>query len=166
MAERKGGIRISSPKHSCPLPRLRYHSTMIKTLPSQPRLPAPLSFGRCMLVLASCCALMSIGHAQPSPVARHGQLRVEGNRIVDRNGNPVVLQGMSFFWSQWMGKFYNTNVVRWLRDDWHCTVVRAAMAVEAGGYLANPEREKEKIKTVIQAAIDLGIYVIIDWHDH
>ena len=106
------------------------------------------------------------GAAQFSVVDEHGPLRVSGNRIVDKNGRPVVLRGMSFFWSQWMGKYYNTNVVQWLRDDWHCTVVRAAMAVEAGGYLTNPEREKEKIKTIVQAAIYAGIYVIIDWHDH
>jgi endoglucanase len=99
-------------------------------------------------------------------VQEHGQLRVQGNRVVDQHGRPVVLRGMSLFWSQWMGQYYSTNALRWLRDDWNCNVIRAAMAVEAGGYLTNPEREKEKIKTIIQAAIDLGIYVIIDWHDH
>lgn len=93
-------------------------------------------------------------------------LRVQGNKIVDAKGEPVVLRGMSLFWSQWMGQFYNSNAVRWLRDDWHCAVVRAAMAVEHGGYLEHPRREKEKIQAVVQAAIDGGIYVIIDWHDH
>jgi endoglucanase len=76
------------------------------------------------------------------------------------------LRGMSFFWSQWIGKYYNYDCVKWLRDDWRCTVVRAAMAVESGGYLTNPEIEKQKVIDVIEAAIDLGIYVIIDWHDH
>jgi endoglucanase len=116
-----------------------------------------------------CAALFlatSAVPAQTTPVERHGQLSVQGNRIVDQSGEPVVLRGMSLFWSQWMGRFYNTNLVHWLRDDWRCTVIRAALAVESGGYLTHPEREKDKIKTVIQAAIDLGIYVIIDWHDH
>ena len=101
-----------------------------------------------------------------SIVAKHGRLRVEGNRIVDKNGKPVALHGMSLFWSQWMGQYYNAQAVKWLRDDWGCTVVRAAMAVESGGYLSNPKREKQKVVNVIQAAIDLGIYVIVDWHDH
>ena len=104
--------------------------------------------------------------AQSTPVEQHGQLRVQGNRVVDKSGSFVALRGMSFFWSQWGGQYCNSNVVKWLRDDWHCTVVRVAMGVESGGYLTNPEREKEKVKTVVQAAIDLGIYVIIDWHDH
>jgi endoglucanase len=36
------------------------------------------------------------------------------------------------------------------------------MAAQA--YVKNPEAEKQKVQTVVQAAIDLGIYVIIDWH--
>jgi aryl-phospho-beta-D-glucosidase BglC (GH1 family) len=32
--------------------------------------------------------------------------------------------------------------------------------------LANPATEKAKVVTVIEACIDLGIYVIVDWHDH
>lgn len=99
-------------------------------------------------------------------VEKHGQLRVEGNKIVDKNGDPIALHGMSLFWSQWIGKYYNYDCIQWLRDDWKCTVIRASMAVESGGYLTNPETEKAKIMTVIDACIDLGIYVIIDWHDH
>jgi endoglucanase len=100
-----------------------------------------------------------------SIVARYGQLRVQGTKIVDKNGNPVSLHGMSFFWSQWMGRFYNYNCVKWLRDDFKCTVVRAALGVESGGYLQNPDLEMSKIKAVIDACINLGIYVIVDWHD-
>ena len=44
-----------------------------------------------------------------------------------------------------MAKYYNTDCLEWLRDDWKCTVVRAAMGVESGGYLTNPIVEKNKI---------------------
>ncbi|MBC7804844.1 MAG: glycoside hydrolase family 5 protein [Akkermansiaceae bacterium] len=101
-----------------------------------------------------------------SVVARHGKLRVQGNRIVDKNGKPVQLHGMSLFWSQWIGQYYNADAVNWLTNDWRCTVVRAALAVEPDGYLKNPAKEKQKIITVVDAAVDAGIYVIIDWHDH
>ncbi len=110
--------------------------------------------------------------AGPAPVAArpvggtfvelHGRLAVKGNRVVDEHGQSVVLRGMSLYWSQWKGQFYNPDAVKWLRDDWHCTVIRAAMAV--GAYAKDPETEKRKVQTVVQAAIDLGIYVIIDWH--
>ena len=101
-----------------------------------------------------------------SIVEKHGQLSVKGNKIVDKNGEPVQLKGMSLFWSQEIGKYYNYSAIKWLRDDWKCTIVRAAMAVESGGYLTNPELEKSKVDSAIQAALDLGLYVIIDWHDH
>ena len=121
----------------------------------------------CFACLMNSSPIMAQPKAkQPSIVERHGQLRVEGNRIVDRRGNPVVLRGMSLFWSQWMGKYYNREAVQWLRDDWHCTIIRAAMGVGSDGYLANPEKEQEKILDVVDAALDMGIYVIIDWHDH
>ena len=32
------------------------------------------------------------------------------------------------------------------------------MAVESGGYLTNKETELKKVKTVVDAAIDVGIY--------
>lgn len=99
-------------------------------------------------------------------VEKHGQLKVKGNYIVDKNDEPLQLNGMSFFWSQWMDKYYNYECVKWLRNDWNCKIVRAAMGIESGGYLENPEIEKKKVFTIIDAAIDLGIYVIVDWHDH
>ncbi len=99
-------------------------------------------------------------------VEKYGQLCVSGNRILDQNGDPLVLRGMSLFWSQWMGKYYNTDCIRWLYEDWKCTVVRAALGIEHEGYMENPELETKKIRTVIDACISLGIYVIVDWHDH
>jgi endoglucanase len=111
-------------------------------------------------------SLAQEGAAGGTPVQRHGPLSVKGNKIVDQHGRPVVLRGMSLFWSQWGGQYYNADCVRWLREDWQCTVVRAAVGVGSGGYLKNPEQELKKAETVIQAAIDLGIYVIVDWHAH
>jgi endoglucanase len=118
------------------------------------------------LLTAFLLALVSVPAFAETAVERHGQLRVEGNRIVDRNGEPVILRGMSLFWSQWQGKYYNPAAIRWLRDDWNVNVVRAAMAVHNDGYLKYPEREMKKVEAVIDAAIELGIYVIVDWHSH
>lgn len=101
-----------------------------------------------------------------TPVERHGALRVEGGRVVDQHGEPVVLRGMSLFWSQWGGQFYNADTVAWLKSDWNVTVVRAAVAVDNDGYLAHPEREMAKLEAVVDAAIAEGLYVIVDWHAH
>jgi endoglucanase len=100
-------------------------------------------------------------------VSSYGQLRVVGNKLCGSSGTPVALHGMSLFWSNWDTGFYNASVLRWLRDDWKATVVRAAMGIEPrGAYLSNAGAQKQKVTTVVDAAINLGLYVIIDWHDH
>ncbi|WP_324720329.1 glycoside hydrolase family 5 protein [Salinimicrobium sp. HB62] len=101
-----------------------------------------------------------------TPVALHGQLAIENGSLVNSSGKKVQLKGMSLFWSQWQPQFYNRETVENLVEGWNIQVVRAAMAIEHNGYLEHPEREKKKVKEVIEAAIDLGIYVIVDWHDH
>lgn len=101
-----------------------------------------------------------------SPVEKFGQLKIEGTKIVGQNGETVQLTGMSLFWSQWIGKYYNYECVKWLKDDWKCSIIRAAMAVNPKGYASNPKKQQKKIETVVDASIDLGIYVIIDFHEH
>ena len=100
----------------------------------------------------------------------HGLLQVNGNSIVDKNGDPVSFAGNSFFWSNdnWGGeRYYEPEVVSWLKKDWNTTIVRAAMGVEdPGGYLDNKTANKNRVKTIVDAAIDEGLYVIIDWHSH
>lgn len=118
------------------------------------------------LLLAALLLGVSAPAIGETPVERHGQLSVRGNQIVDKSGQPVVLRGMSLFWSQWQGQYYNEPAVRWLRDDWNVNVVRAAMGVHSGGYLTNPKAEQAKVEAVIDAAIKNGIYVIVDWHAH
>lgn len=112
-------------------------------------------------------ALIVLTTGSTQPVKKHGQLRVDGTRLVDMNGKPVVLRGVSFGWHNWWPRFYNAGTVKWLYDDWKCTVVRAAMGVEPDkGYIKDSAGSVAKIKAVVDGAIRAGIYVIIDWHSH
>ncbi len=78
-----------------------------------------------------------------------------------------MLCGVSFSWHNWWPRFYNAGAVKWLKDDWNCNVVRAAMGVEPDkGYIKGKDWSKEKLKSVVNAAIKENIYVIIDWHSH
>lgn len=101
-----------------------------------------------------------------SPVERHGALRVRDGILTDIHHCPVILRGVSLYWSQWAPAFYSPRTIRWLKRDWKIDVVRIAMGVEPNGYLQDPEREWAKVKRVIDAAIDCGLYVIVDWHAH
>jgi len=101
-------------------------------------------------------------------VKNHGQLSVSGTQLVDKNNNPIVLRGMSFGWHSMWPRFYNEKAVAWLKKDFNCNVVRAAMGIELGemSYMKEPQFSKEKIEAVIKGAIKSDIYVIIDWHSH
>ncbi|MEO6229277.1 MAG: glycoside hydrolase family 5 protein [Ferruginibacter sp.] len=104
---------------------------------------------------------------QAQPVNNHGQLKVSGINLVDQHNKPVVLNGVSFGWSCFHPRFYTAGTVEWLHKDWKCNVVRAALGVEPrGGYIQDSARSINLIKTIVEAAIKEGIYVIIDWHSH
>lgn len=96
-------------------------------------------------------------------------ISVKGNQILF-NGKPGSIAGPSLFWSNdgWGGeKYYNREVVSWVKQDWNAKVIRAAMGVgDFGGYISAPESNKAKVIEVIEAAIAEDIYVIIDWHSH
>lgn len=127
-------------------------------------------------LLSLSCSLCLVLAATPSatPIEMHGALSVSNGQVVDKNGVPPQLRGMSFYWSQAkVGKdFYNADVVGWLASDWNVNIVRAAMAIEGDwsvqekGYLSDPNGNKARVKAVVDAAIAKGIYVVIDWHDH
>ncbi|HET8850530.1 MAG TPA: glycoside hydrolase family 5 protein [Marinobacter sp.] len=98
-----------------------------------------------------------------TPVERWQGLRVSGPDLVAENGEVVQLRGISSHGLQWFGRFMNEDTLRWLRDDWQANLVRAAMYTAHGGYIDDP-KVKDKVIAVVDAAISLGIYVIIDWH--
>jgi endoglucanase len=104
----------------------------------------------------------SMGVAAPGPnvVSQYGELKVERGQLCDHNGKPIQLKGMSTLglWSP-----YNAETVKNLVQDWHISVLRVAMYTKEYGYIDNPS-VKEKVKMLVNAAIDQGIYVIIDWH--
>lgn len=110
----------------------------------------------------------STGGARNGPgiVGQRGALRVSGNRIVDAAGQAVQLRGMSLFWSQW-SRYHLAGTVDQLVDDWKATIVRAPLGVEeAGGYLQSPAENEAKVVAIADRAIQRGVYVIVDWHDH
>ena len=98
----------------------------------------------------------------------NGQLKVQGNQLVNNAGIPPQLRGISLSWSIWEGKkYYNPEIVDWLVKDFKITLLRAAMGVQPnGGYLQNQEMHMNLMVKVIDQAIKNGIYVLIDWHDH
>ena len=103
------------------------------------------------------------GQKKVLPGPAYGNLQVSNGRLGDSGGNPVQLTGMSSHGLQWYGRFMNQSSLRWLRENWGMTVVRAAMYTREGGYIDNPAI-KSKVFEIVDAAIQVGLYAIVDWH--
>jgi len=138
--------------------------------------PPSSAYPGCVLILswlALSCSASTTAVAAPQqsylsttgPVAKHGALHAAGKHIVDSEGEPVQLRGMSLFWSQW-SRYHTHSAVDQLADTWHATLIRAPLGVEEGGYLEAPTDNEAKVVAVVNRAIERGVYVIIDWHDH
>ena len=105
-----------------------------------------------LLFIAFFSGMVTANAAEP--VKKWGQLQVKGAQLCDQNGNPVVLRGVSLGWHNLWPRFYNKKAVKWLKQDWNPTVVRAAMGVMIeDNYLENPDFALQCIEPVIQAAI-------------
>jgi endoglucanase len=111
--------------------------------------------------------MLLVPQAEAQPVKETGRLSVKGTQLMSEKGTPVMLAGVSYGWHNWWPRFYNKSSVKWLAEDWHCDLVRAAMGVgPRGSYTDKKEWSVEQITAVIEGAIENDLYVIIDWHSH
>lgn len=102
-------------------------------------------------------------------VSEHGQLSVNGTNIVDSNGNPFQLRGISTHGINWdVGYPYvNYESFKTLRDEWGVNAIRLAMYVrEYNGYCqgGNKADLRQWVVNGVNSATDLGMYAVIDWH--
>ena len=114
------------------------------------------------------------GDMGPTPVELHGQLHVTGTELRDASNKKVQLKGVSSMWLNWENDGYAENLegLKWLRNNWILSLIRAAMGVDPdGAYLstmnpekANPEKAKAQVTKIVDNAIAAGVYVLIDWH--
>lgn len=109
--------------------------------------------------------------ASDTPYGKHGKLSVgttdglSAPTILDEHGMPFQLRGASTHGLQWFGQYVNKAAFQSLRDEWGLNMVRLAVYPREGGYLQGLQAQMDKtIEQGVQAATDLGMYVIIDWH--
>jgi endoglucanase len=105
----------------------------------------------------------------PTPLELNGHLQVVGSELQNQDGEPVQLKGVSSMWLNWESEGYaeDATALRWMRNNWNLSVIRAAMGVEpAGAYLELPDVAKEQVYRVVDHAIEAGVYVLVDFHAH
>lgn len=94
-----------------------------------------------------------------------GALHVEGTQLVDEQGRPVQLRGISTHGLQWFPEYVNEDCFRELHEDWKANVIRLAMYTAEGGYCdGDKESFKKLVANGVEYATDQDMYVIIDWH--
>jgi endoglucanase len=112
---------------------------------------------------------------EDTPYGKHGKLSLKkvdgyGNApvIVDKNGDPFQLRGASTHGMQWFPQYVNQDAFQSLRDEWGVNMVRLVSYVkEYGGYTTGSDCQAVLdgyIEKGVEAATNLGLYVIIDWH--
>lgn len=133
------------------------------------------------LALAASCGFAA---NRVGPVSQYGQLQAGKNgsgegRIYgscpaySTSGNEVAVQGMSLFWSISStdgSNFWTADIVNGLVAKQKIQLIRAPMGVDEnwgeGNWSTNSAQYSAYMNTVVQAAIDNDIYVIIDYHSH
>lgn len=93
-------------------------------------------------------------------------LTVEGTQLVSGNGANVQLKGLSSHGIQWYSELITYENLKTLKEDWNINVFRIAMYTDPKerGYMADKEKNKEKVCKIIDMATELEMYVIVDWH--
>ncbi len=118
-----------------------------------------------------------------------GQGRIYGSCNGVKDGAEVQVRGMSLYWSMVprATEFWTPEGIATMVNDMNIQIVRAAMGTTSDdwwgckdgtescgddkskhitGYATDAEFQTNLMNTVVQAAIENDIYVIIDWHSH
>ena len=105
--------------------------------------------------------------AATTPLEKNGELSIQNGRVVNGNGEPFVIKGVSTHGLSWYPKYVNKNSFKTLRDNYGVNTIRLALYTsEYNGYCTGgSKKDLEKIiDKGVRYAKDLGMYVIIDWH--
>lgn len=98
----------------------------------------------------------------------HGKLSVDGRDLVNQYGSKVQLYGLSTHGLQWFGHYANFDTIASIQENFGINVIRFAFYTDENGYCdGGTSRQEQMLADLIEgvdAATDLGLYVIIDWH--
>ena len=95
-------------------------------------------------------------------------LQVQGNRIVDENGLPAILRGVTIedqYHMGWVGlhRFNEADVVE-LVQNWHVNVIRVPILPDL--WQGNPSYTEDILDPIVNWGSTHGVYILLGWHAH
>lgn len=101
-------------------------------------------------------------------VSVNGWLRVSGGGLVNQEGQPVQLRGMSSHGLQWFPEYTNARALQTI-GAYGANLFRVAMYADSseGGYNESADaarRNKAWMYAAVENALAADLYVIVDWH--
>lgn len=122
----------------------------------------------CKTLITITLTLLSQMCLAQTVVSRNGYLSVEGSQLVNAQGEPIQLRGVSLGWHNLWPRFYNTGTVKALAEDWGADIVRCSIGLDINSYSfdSRPELGYAAVDSIVKGAVDSGIYVLIDFHSH
>ncbi|MGM0462859.1 MAG: glycoside hydrolase family 5 protein [Fibrobacterota bacterium] len=120
------------------------------------------------MYLILVCILSTLVFGE-TPVQQNGALRVDtlknGAFLVNTQGEPVQLRGMSTHGLQWFDDLYTEDAVQALAEGWNADVFRISLYPLEGGYIhGDTARWRRRVDELVSFAGKYGMYTIIDWH--
>jgi len=104
-----------------------------------------------------------------APVSEYGKLFVneQGQLSSQKTNLPVQLRGLSFHGIQWDRPWYyaNRDAMIEVKEKWGADLIRVPLYLGQGGYIED-QSVKYTLQYLVNTAIELDMYVIIDWHVH
>ena len=95
-------------------------------------------------------------------VSYNGNLKLDGNNIVNKYNEKITLKGISSHGLQWFNYLVTDENIKTLKS-WNTNIFRLAMYTKEGGYIDNKDIYNDLIND-IDLVIDNDMYVIVDWH--
>jgi endoglucanase len=104
---------------------------------------------------------------QTALAVREGSLVYKTHKGLFEDQKPLH-RGISLFWSQWDETYWNYSTIDQLKLGWGVDFVRLPIGSHehAKGYQEDMQGNLDKAFLAIDAALSLGLYVIVDCHDH
>ncbi len=101
-----------------------------------------------------------------SSVTYNGWLHTNGAKLENEQNENIQLHGLSSHGIEWFSDVITYESLENLKNNWSINVFRIAMYTDSNGsgYIYNKSSNKQTVDEIINMAIKLDMYVIVDWH--